>query len=70
MEQTYRTALWEAQGDNRKVDTVISDDACAACFDRDGTIREWGRRLSCAPNNLFESGLTDLLTAAFPKKRE
>ncbi len=68
-EQTYRTILWEMQGDTRKVDAIISDDACFAYFDKNGILQAWNEGTKNPPNNLFDNSLADILFSAFPKKR-
>ncbi len=66
-EQTYRTVLWEMQGDTRKVDAIISEDACSAWFDKNGVLQEWNGKPKDPPNDLFASSLADILAGAYPK---
>ena len=66
-DQHYRTILWEMRGDVQMVDAIISEDACSACFDRDG--RLCGHSVA-RPGfySMFESSLTDILIGAFPRR--
>lgn len=66
-DQLYHTLLWELQGDNLTVDSIISDDSCAVCFDREGCLCTWSRRVPCLYNNLYQSSLTDILKSAGPR---
>lgn len=67
--QRYRTVPWDIVGDSCMVDSVISEDECFALFDSSGAL--------CLPNgagengslNLFQIPLTEILRAAYPKKK-
>lgn len=66
-EQKYQTLPWDVIHDSRFVDSIISDDSCAAGFDASGrlcTIEEQPSRKDC---NLFTQPLAEILKAAFPK---
>ena len=56
--RTFAVDLWE---DGRMIDAVISDDACAVCFDDDG--RLWGNDNL----NYRRKSLAEILGEAFPK---
>ena len=66
-EQKHQTIPWDVIHDNCFVDSIISDDACAAGFDKNGnlcTIEEQPCRKAC---NLFAQPLAEILKMAFPK---
>ena len=65
-EQNFRTITWELQRDNCLIDTIISGDACSVCFDKVGNLCDWSGTIENC--NLFQSNLTEMLTAAYPKK--
>lgn len=68
-EQTYRTIVWDLQGDNCLIDTIISDDSCSAYFNKNGDLCDWNKTFDCDHHNLFQSNLTDILTNAYPKEQ-
>ena len=68
-EQAYRTLVWELQGDCCMVDSIISGDACCICFDSEGNLCDWSRRLEGRHHNLFQSSLSDILISACPKRK-
>lgn len=63
--QHYQTVPWELYNDTRRLDEIISDDACSVSFDGQGTL--------LIPNNphtngsLFHEGLTSLIQRFYPK---
>ncbi|MCD7734703.1 MAG: hypothetical protein LUH48_06205 [Clostridiales bacterium] len=65
--QRYRTIPWDILGDSCMVDSVISEDECFAVFAPSGDLilaEEAEEQL-----NLFQMPLTDILRAAYPKKK-
>ncbi|MCD7760246.1 MAG: hypothetical protein LUH16_00490 [Clostridiales bacterium] len=65
--QHYRTIPWDILGDSRMVDSVISEDECFAVFAPSGDlIQPEGAEEHL---NLFQMPLTDILRAAYPKKK-
>ena len=67
-EQNFRTLTWELQSDNCLIDTIVSGDACSVCFDKAGDLCDWNGKIGNGQYNLFQSNLTELLTAAYSKK--
>ena len=64
----FRTAPLELFSDMELIDSVISDDACSAGFDREGrlyTIHASGSSADCL---LFRDTLSDILRRTFPKE--
>lgn len=68
MEQNYRTVLWDLEGDNRLIDTIISGDACSVYFDAAGDLCHSNGEVIKAHYNLFENSLSEILISAFPKR--
>ena len=66
-EQKHQTISWDVIYDSRFVDSIISDDACAAGFDRNGSLCTMEERPSQRAYNLFNQTLAEILKAAFPK---
>lgn len=66
--QTYHTAVFEFEGDNGLIDSIISDDACSVCFDKHGDLYPGHKNEDSGPHNLFQSSLTHILTNVYPKK--
>jgi len=66
-EQTYHTIVWDLQGDNCLIDTIISGDACAVYFDKNGDLCDWNKKYECKYHNLFQSDLADILASACTK---
>ena len=66
-EQKHQTIPWDVVRDSRFVDGVISDDACAAGFDKCGNLCTMEDRTSRKEYNLFSQPLAEILKAAFPK---
>ncbi|MCC8128467.1 MAG: hypothetical protein LIO51_00790 [Clostridiales bacterium] len=65
--QRYRTIPWDILGDSCMVDSVISEDECFAVFAPNGDlILPEGAEEHL---NLFQMSLTDILRAAYPKKK-
>jgi len=65
-EQSFRTLVWELQRDNLLIDSIISEDDCAVCFDKDGNLCDWNGKIE--HYSLFQNDLIEMLTAACPKK--
>ncbi len=68
-EQLYQTIPWELERDNQRIDQIISDDACAVCFDRSGRLLGWDGSPIRPDLGLFENGLTGVLRLACPKEK-
>ncbi|MGI5977209.1 MAG: hypothetical protein ACOX68_05905 [Candidatus Limivicinus sp.] len=66
--QLFRTVPWEIVYDNRAVDSIISNDACSAGFDRKGQLFTIYRHTEEDCFNLNKKGLAEILRLAFPKK--
>ncbi len=58
----YKTLPFEFIGDNRRIDSIISDDACCAWFLPDGSLA------SHPALNHHEQNLSDILRTAFPRR--
>lgn len=67
-EQTYCTLLWELQGDNNLIDTIISDDACSVYFDENGDLCTWNQKIECEHRNLFHDALLEIFMSGCAKK--
>lgn len=67
-EQRYQTIPWELERDNRRVDEIISDGACAVCFDQEGHLLDSNGSPIRPDLGLFEHGLTEVLRLACPKE--
>lgn len=67
-EQTYRTLLFELQGDNSLIDTIISDDACSVYFDGNGDLCTWNKKIESEHHNLFHDTLSEIFMSGCPKK--
>ncbi|MGI6500532.1 MAG: hypothetical protein ACOX1S_06565 [Anaerostipes sp.] len=65
--QTYGTIIWELQGDNCLIDSIISSDGCSVCFDREGNLWDWDKQIKSRHHNLLQSSLSDILISAYPK---
>lgn len=65
--QTYQTIPWELLYDTRKIDEIISDDACCAFFDSQGNLYVPDDLHAAAYGNLFADGLPAILQQAYPK---
>ena len=65
--QTYQTIPWELHYDTRKIDEIISDDACCAFFDSQGNLYVPDDLHAAAYGNLFADGLPAILQQAYPK---
>ncbi len=67
-EQKYRTlpfAMWE---DIRRVDSIISDDAVVAVFDREGWLLRSGTGQPYEGLSIREKPLAEILATAFPRR--
>lgn len=67
-EQAYHTMVFEFQSDNRRIDSIISGDACSVFFDKDGSLCDWNKRYEDGHCSLFQSSLADILMVNYPKK--
>lgn len=67
-EQTYCTLPWELLGDNSLIDTIISGDACSVCFDKNGDLYNWNRKVECEHHNLFLDSLSEIFMSGCAKK--
>ncbi|MDD3796703.1 MAG: hypothetical protein PHE06_12215 [Lachnospiraceae bacterium] len=65
--QIYRTVIWDFQGDNRLIDSIISGDSCSVYFDRDGNLYDWDKKFESKPHNLFQNSLSDILASTYSK---
>ncbi len=59
---------WELEQDNRKLDKVISEDACAVCFDPEGCLLDGDGDPIHPGLCLFEHDLAEVLRLACPKE--
>jgi len=66
-EQMFRMIPWELEYDNRKIDEIISGDACTVCFDQGGHLLDKDGSLARPDLCLFDQGLTEVLRLACPK---
>lgn len=65
--QTFATVPWELYTDTCRLDEIISEDACWACFDGRGELcLPGGARRAGAPG-LFPGGLRAVLQKTYPK---
>lgn len=64
--QRYATVPWELYSDTRRLDQIISDDACWAFFDKRGELSVPGGQ-SMGAKGLFRDGLAAVLRQAYPK---
>jgi len=60
----YKTLLWDFEHDNQRIDSIISDDSCYACFDADGYM------LQDSNLNIFSKPLLYIFQSAFPKSKQ
>lgn len=67
-EQLYQTIPWELEGDDRRIDRIISGDACTVCFDPSGYLLDRAGSSVRPDLCLFEQGLTEVLRRACPKE--
>lgn len=58
---TYKTLPFEFISDNRRIDSIISEDSCTAWFLRSGQLKEHWRL------NHFNQSLSEIFKTAFPK---
>jgi len=64
-ENQFQLIPMELEQDSRKIDEIISDDACMVFFDPNGYL--WERESGPTPLNLFKEGLEPILQSACPK---
>lgn len=65
-EQLYQTVLWELDSDNRMVDQIISEGACAGYFNPEGFLKAYDG--AAVPEaNLFTDSLREIFQRAFAK---
>lgn len=67
-EQCYSTILWELQGDNLLIDSIISGDAISIYFDKYGKLCDWNNKYETEHHNLFQSSLSDILKSYCSKE--
>ncbi len=67
-EQLFQMIPWELEQDNRNIDKIISDDACAVCFDPEGRLLDGNGNPIHPGLCLFEHALTEVLRLACPKE--
>jgi len=67
-EQRFQMVPWELERDNQMIDEIISDDACAVCFDRSGRLLDRDGSPIQPHLSLFEKGLGGVLRIACPKE--
>ncbi len=67
-QQKTQTFLMDLKYDNRFIDSIISDDACAAVFDSGGSLLS-ADSTTTSSLNFTKQPLRDILKAAFPKKQ-
>ncbi len=67
-EQLFQMIPWELEQDNRKIDKIISEDACAVCFDPEGRLLDGDGDPIRPGLCLFEHELTEVLRLACPKE--
>lgn len=65
--QEYQTIPWDVIYDGCQIDSIISDETCAAWFDRTGTLYTLPEKAKLAQYNIFDQPLREILKAAFPK---
>lgn len=66
--QKCPTILWDCVNDSRFIDSVISEDACLAGFDREGSLFTFHDSPRRQDYNIFKHSLQDIFRLAFPKK--
>lgn len=68
-EQQYPTVFWDISNDNFFIDSIISEDSCAAGFDKNGYLFNVHGRMLQEEYNVFRQPLSDILKRAFPKTK-
>lgn len=66
-DQLCRTIAWDLQGDNRLIDTMLSESAYPEYFKLDGNLRDWNKKFVSEDHNLHRGSLTEMLMNTFPK---
>jgi len=67
VEQQYRTIPLDIVHDFRVIDSIISNDACSACFDESGVLWVNPDQPQRSAGSVFDRPLFELLREAFPK---
>jgi len=65
--QRCRTIPMDLDHDFRVIDSIISNDACSACFDESGVLWANPDQPLRSAGSVFERPLFDILRDAFPK---
>lgn len=65
--QYFATIPWEMYTDTCRLDEIISDDACWAAFDGEGSLRLPGPGRQAQAPNLFRDGLREVLRQTYSK---
>lgn len=65
--QQYRTIPLDIVHDFRVIDSIISSDACSACFDESGTLWIAPDQPQRSAGSAFDRSLFDILRETFPK---
>lgn len=65
--QIYGTIIWDLQGDNFQIDSIISGDACSIYFGREGNLYHWDKKFEDGYHNLFQKSLPDILARTYSK---
>lgn len=63
--QELQTILWDIYSDSNFIDGIISDNACAAAFDKNGNFVAFDRDNEDINYNIFELKLVDIFKAVF-----
>ena len=66
-EQQYRTIPLDIVHDFRVIDSIISNDACSACFDESGVLWVNPDQPQRSAGSVFDRSLFDILRETFPK---
>jgi len=66
--QNYQTVPWELTFDSCHIDSIISDDACTASFDKKGYLHTLQRQYDNDENNLFLHDLKSIFTKSLKKQ--
>ena len=65
--QMYRSIIWDFQGDNLQIDSIISGDACYVNFGKEGNLYNWDKKFENGCYNLFQRELPDILKTVYSK---
>lgn len=67
--QELQTIMWDIYSDSNFIDGIISDNACAAAFDKAGEFVDFDRENEDTNYNIFNNELTEIFKNVFPKKQ-